>query len=166
MSAKDGSQETIVNLCGMLSGTFLVTAIDGITLYITEGLEIPLAWLLFTLFTGMHLFCNYRAVKSVILDTLNDQRYELLCRHYFFTNGNDCLSPQNVAEGHEKIFWWHLMPGRPRIILGAPLTCLSPISVDQTADGYVFTITDNAIYIGLLRDFSRIERENSAIPCS
>ncbi|RMZ77354.1 hypothetical protein DV737_g4400, partial [Chaetothyriales sp. CBS 132003] len=61
LNAKDGSQETVVSLLGMWVGGLLVSKV--------EGRWPTWAWLLGLL--AVHLWANWRAVKSVRLRTLN-----------------------------------------------------------------------------------------------
>ena len=48
--------------------------------------HLRLVWLLFFVFTFLHLFSNYRAVSVVSMETLNRNRLHLLMKH-LFTNG-------------------------------------------------------------------------------
>lgn len=41
--------------------------------------------LAFLLFTILHVFANYKAVKAVTMDSFNRTRYGILLKHYFFT---------------------------------------------------------------------------------
>ncbi len=76
VSAKDGSQETLVNLSALLCSLLLIQFVSG---------KPMLVWLLFFVFTGLHLFANYRAVRALRMDTLNLRRFQLVARHYFET---------------------------------------------------------------------------------
>uniref|UniRef100_A0A673XP62 RUS family member 1 n=1 Tax=Salmo trutta TaxID=8032 RepID=A0A673XP62_SALTR len=58
ISAKDGSQETLVNLAGLP----LLHCLHWLT------------FVLFFLFTILQLFANYKAVRSVVMETLNEAR--------------------------------------------------------------------------------------------
>ena len=62
VSAKDGSQETAVNFLALLLGLVLIPAVDGNKVVI---------WLLFILFTAIHIFANYKAVTSLQLPSFN-----------------------------------------------------------------------------------------------
>lgn len=64
LNAKDGSQETVVNLMGMWVGGLVVSRV--------ESVFATWCWMLFLL--GVHLWANYTAVKSVRLRSLNKQR--------------------------------------------------------------------------------------------
>lgn len=68
LNAKDGSQETVVSLIGMWVGGLVVSKV--------EGTVETWCWLLPLL--ALHLWCNWKAVKSVRLSSLNTQRAVLL----------------------------------------------------------------------------------------
>uniref|UniRef100_A0A8D3D0T3 RUS family member 1 n=1 Tax=Scophthalmus maximus TaxID=52904 RepID=A0A8D3D0T3_SCOMX len=67
ISAKDGSQETLVNLAGLLI----------MLLYLTYSI-----YTLFFLFTILHLFANYKAVRSVVMETFNEARLSIVLQQY------------------------------------------------------------------------------------
>ncbi|XP_060679021.1 RUS1 family protein C16orf58 homolog, partial [Hemiscyllium ocellatum] len=69
VSAKDGSQETLVNLTGLACSLILTPLISE---------NIVLTYVLYALFTALHLYANYRAVRSVVMCTLNQARLRLL----------------------------------------------------------------------------------------
>ncbi|XP_051904196.1 RUS1 family protein C16orf58 homolog [Hippocampus zosterae] len=73
ISAKDGSQETLVNLAGLLVSLILIPLVTD-----NPGLTISL----FFLFTALHLFANYKAVRSVVMETLNEARLAIVLRHF------------------------------------------------------------------------------------
>lgn len=64
LNAKDGSQETIINLMGMWIGGVVVSRV--------ESVSATWCWMLALL--GVHLWANYRAVRSVRLRGLNRER--------------------------------------------------------------------------------------------
>ncbi|KAK3798382.1 hypothetical protein RRG08_063392 [Elysia crispata] len=74
VSAKDGSQETLVNLAALLCSIVMVKFVTGHQVVV---------WLLFVVFTSLHLFANYRAVRSVRMETLSQARLHHVARHYF-----------------------------------------------------------------------------------
>ncbi|PNF16648.1 RUS1 family protein C16orf58-like protein [Cryptotermes secundus] len=76
VSAKDGSQETFVNLCASLVGIIILATFN-------EG---EFVWQLFTIFTVIHLYANYQAVLSLKMVTLNKARLILLLQTYLGTN--------------------------------------------------------------------------------
>lgn len=73
ISAKDGSQETLVNLAGLLVSLALVP-------FVTDNAALTLS--LFFLFTVLHLFANYKAVRSVVMETLNEARLSIVLQEY------------------------------------------------------------------------------------
>ncbi|XP_014679198.1 PREDICTED: RUS1 family protein C16orf58 homolog [Priapulus caudatus] len=73
VSAKDGSQETLVNLAALLVSFVMIPLVSE---------NQPLIWLLFTLCTILHLYANYRAVTAVVMETPNQARYQAVLRRY------------------------------------------------------------------------------------
>ncbi|KAK3927586.1 RUS family member 1 [Frankliniella fusca] len=72
VSAKDGSQETCVNLLASVAGIVLLTCIG----------ELQHVWLMFAIFTFMHIYANYQAVKSLTISTLNSARLNIVINTY------------------------------------------------------------------------------------
>lgn len=52
-------------------------------------------WLLFVIFTFLHLYCNFRAVSAVVMDTINSTRMHLLVEN-FIKNG-EVLTPKDIS---------------------------------------------------------------------
>lgn len=73
VAAKDGSQETAVNLFGLLLGFILVPAVSG---------NAFATWIVYTLLTWAHLWCNFAAVSSLRFTILNPWRADLLLRDF------------------------------------------------------------------------------------
>ncbi|XP_045891902.1 RUS1 family protein C16orf58 homolog isoform X2 [Micropterus dolomieu] len=73
ISAKDGSQETLVNLAGLLISLVLIPLV-------TDNPILTLS--LFFLFTILHLFANYKAVRSVVMETFNEARLSIVLQQY------------------------------------------------------------------------------------
>ncbi|XP_041813434.1 RUS1 family protein C16orf58 homolog [Chelmon rostratus] len=73
ISAKDGSQETLVNLAGLLVSLVLIPLV-------TDNPILTLS--LFFLFTTLHLFANYKAVRSVVMETFNEARLSIVLQQY------------------------------------------------------------------------------------
>lgn len=73
VAAKDGSQETLVNVFSLLCSLMLLPTVEGNALLI---------WLFYFSFTYVHLYSNYRAAKSLEFDTLNQARFHISVRHY------------------------------------------------------------------------------------
>ncbi|XP_071885629.1 RUS family member 1 [Anas platyrhynchos] len=68
VSAKDGSQETLVNAVGLLLALLLLPLLEG---------RPWLSWLLVALLVAAHLGCNLRAVGALCMPTLNRPRLRL-----------------------------------------------------------------------------------------
>ncbi|KAI0550337.1 DUF647-domain-containing protein [Xylaria curta] len=93
LNAKDGSQETVISLLGMLAGSVFVRFVQG-------RLAV---WLWTVTLVGLHLWTNYQAVRSVQLRTLNKQRATLLYTE--FLRSGRVLRPDQVA-AKERILHW------------------------------------------------------------
>ncbi|CAJ1076333.1 RUS1 family protein C16orf58 homolog [Xyrichtys novacula] len=92
ISAKDGSQETLVNLAGLLVSLVLIPLV-------TDNPVLTLS--LFFLFTTLHLFANYKAVRSVVMETFNEERLSIVFQQYL--RDKQVLSPQE-ANLREPVF--------------------------------------------------------------
>ncbi|XP_034567244.1 RUS1 family protein C16orf58 homolog [Notolabrus celidotus] len=92
ISAKDGSQETLVNLAGLLISLILIPLV-------TDNPVLTLS--LFFLFTILHLFANYKAVRSVVMETFNEARLTIVLQQYL--RDSRVLSPQE-ANQREPVF--------------------------------------------------------------
>lgn len=88
---KDSSQETVISLLGMLTGTFVVSHITS-----------PSAtWSALTLLLAIHLAMNHAAVRAVCMKTLNRQRANIVVSALIETG--KVLTPEEVS-AKEKIF--------------------------------------------------------------
>lgn len=85
VTAKDGSQETVVNLGGMVAGSILLSQVSG---------NFFLIWFLFLLSTAFHIYSNYKAVRSLQLDTFNMNRLYTALAHYIVEG--DVISPKEA----------------------------------------------------------------------
>ncbi|XP_068100235.1 RUS family member 1 isoform X2 [Hyperolius riggenbachi] len=108
--AKDGSQETLVNLAGLLVSLAIVPLVSE-NLWVT--------YLLFLILTSLHLYSNYRAVRSVVMETLNQSRLSIMLEHYL---REGCILSLAEANSMEP-----LLPGlgsQVPVSLGVPLSTL------------------------------------------
>ncbi|XP_021364758.1 RUS1 family protein C16orf58 homolog isoform X2 [Mizuhopecten yessoensis] len=71
VSAKDGSQETLVNLAALVCNLALIPLVTG---------KQMLIWFLYMVFTCLHLYANYSAVKCVVMETMNQSRLNLIVK--------------------------------------------------------------------------------------
>jgi hypothetical protein len=74
--AKDNSQETVVNLAGLLVNLWL-------SHLVTDNPR--LVWSLFVVFTVLHLLANHRAVSVVCMETFNKSRLHIVMADYLAT---------------------------------------------------------------------------------
>ncbi|KAI0205580.1 vitamin B6 photo-protection and homoeostasis-domain-containing protein [Astrocystis sublimbata] len=93
LNAKDGSQETVISLLGMLAGSVFVR-------FVQSRFAV---WLWTMTLVGIHLWTNYQAVRSVQMRTLNKQRATLLYTE--FMRSGRVLRPDQVAV-KERILHW------------------------------------------------------------
>ena len=103
VSAKDGSQERLVNLLGLLVGYAVTRAMenasggsgggssssskkdvlgDAAAAAHDASVNFFWTWALFCCFTVLHLFANYRGVRALELDQLNSRRAAIVMEHY------------------------------------------------------------------------------------
>ncbi|KAJ3125366.1 hypothetical protein HK098_000313 [Nowakowskiella sp. JEL0407] len=115
LAAKDGSQETVINLVGMIFSAFVVQFIPESNFAVTYSV--------FTIFTILHLLTNWMAVRSVVLHSLNTQRTDTLSRKFILAKSK-VLSPVQISN-EEHIFWLN----SSRITLGVPISGF-PINED------------------------------------
>lgn len=93
VSAKDGSQETMVNLAALVANLWLLPFVDE---------KHRVLWVLFVFFTCMHVYSNFKAVSSVVMETLNLTRFYIIFGHFVETGA--AFSPQ-VANRRESVWW-------------------------------------------------------------
>ena len=74
VAAKDGSQETLVNLAALLV---------NLTILPLLGNDQSLIWMVFALMTCLHIFANYMAVKALVFETLNKDRLLLVLDSFY-----------------------------------------------------------------------------------
>lgn len=110
VSAKDGSQETCVNLLASCFGLYILTLIEDNTwceyfLLISILAErsnnliiFRYIWSLFCWVTVTHIYANYKAVKCLKLRTLNTSRFSLLVRDFLKYNNVNSVSRINDEE--------------------------------------------------------------------
>nr|CAD7398230.1 unnamed protein product [Timema cristinae] len=84
VSAKDGSQETLVNLCASFTGIAILSTLD----------DNAYPWQLFLFFTCLHLFANYCAVRALHLVSFNAARLMLVLQAYMVSE--IAPTPQSV----------------------------------------------------------------------
>lgn len=143
ISAKDGSQETLVNLAGLLVSLLLLPLVTD---------SPRLTFVLFTLFTVLHLVSNFRAVRAVVMETLNEARLDIVWRS--FLSSGEILTPRD-ANATEPVFNW--FGGSTPIRLGVRLQELVHSAEDlRRATGaaekqrYVIGVCNGRVVVSLL----------------
>ncbi|EYC39131.1 hypothetical protein Y032_0674g1416 [Ancylostoma ceylanicum] len=89
VASKDGSQETMVNVTALISSLIMLPLVSG---------KHTLIWFLFMAFTGVHLYANYRAVRSLNMETLNLKRATILIRSWLSSRNIPSVQECNRAE--------------------------------------------------------------------
>ncbi|KAM3718987.1 RUS family member [Dirofilaria immitis] len=89
VAAKDGSQETVINIFALFCSLLLLPIVSGNVISI---------WLLFFLLTFIHLYGNYRAVKSLQFKTLNRSLLRIIVKNYMKTRKTGTVSEVNNEE--------------------------------------------------------------------
>ncbi|KAG7497378.1 hypothetical protein JOB18_036590 [Solea senegalensis] len=87
------NQETLVNLAGLLVSLAIIPLV-------TNNPILTLS--LFFLFTILHLFANYKAVRSVVMETFNEARLSIVLQQYL--KDKQVLTPQE-ANQREPVFF-------------------------------------------------------------
>lgn len=91
VSAKDGSQETCVNLIASFFGIFILSLFhEG--QYLLE---------LYLFLVAVHLYANYSAVKALCLDTLNEDRLAIIIKNYMM---NERIPNPRKVNKEESVF--------------------------------------------------------------
>lgn len=94
VSAKDGSQEKIVNIAGLLFGLLILPLLED---------HVMITGLLFLLFILLHVLFNFKAVGTIVFNTLNKERLEILTHHY--VKYGCMLTPELVSQRERVLVW-------------------------------------------------------------
>ncbi|VDM75076.1 unnamed protein product [Strongylus vulgaris] len=89
VASKDGSQETMVNVTALIASLIMLPLVSG---------HHTLIWFLFMVFTAVHLYANYRAVRALNMETLNLKRATILIRSWLSLNSIPSIQECNEAE--------------------------------------------------------------------
>ncbi|TKR57359.1 hypothetical protein L596_030841 [Steinernema carpocapsae] len=89
VAAKDGSQETLVNLTALICSLILLPIVHG---------KILLVWTCYFFFTAIHLFANYKAVRSLNFDILNERTLALSVRQFIDSKSVPSITEANRQE--------------------------------------------------------------------
>jgi hypothetical protein len=89
VAAKDGSQETLVNLVALIVNLIVLP-------HVSEN--IALTWILFFGLTILHLYANFKAVSSLCFETLNKDRLLLAVKSYELNQAKRVESPKLINQ--------------------------------------------------------------------
>uniref|UniRef100_A0A0N5AZB6 DUF647-domain-containing protein n=1 Tax=Syphacia muris TaxID=451379 RepID=A0A0N5AZB6_9BILA len=89
VAAKDGAQETFVNIFALISSLILLPLISGNNF---------MSWILYFIFTVIHLYSNYRAVASLKFKTFNPNLLYDSTRNYIKTGKVLSVDEANAQE--------------------------------------------------------------------
>eukprot|EP00002_Diphylleia_rotans_P028144 TRINITY_DN5678_c0_g1_i2.p1 TRINITY_DN5678_c0_g1~~TRINITY_DN5678_c0_g1_i2.p1 ORF type:complete len:475 (+),score=98.01 TRINITY_DN5678_c0_g1_i2:51-1475(+) len=134
VNAKDGSQETAVNLLGIMLG-FVVSSL------VSED-DLLASIILFIFFTTFHLYFNYRAVQAIKMRVLNRQRLNTQIKHYF---RSDAVFSREDIRQREKIIWFDCR--KPPIYLGSSLSSIGNISSPGLMSEIIQSLRASRFYI-------------------
>ncbi|XP_004706062.1 RUS family member 1, partial [Echinops telfairi] len=124
VSAKDSSQETLVNLAGLLVSLLMLPLVS-------DRPSFSLGC--FFLLTALHIYANYRAVRALVMETLNEGRLGLVLTHFLQRGEVPRPTSANQMEPLWTGFW-----SSPSLSLGVPLhRLISSISeLQQLTEGH------------------------------
>ncbi|GMS84045.1 hypothetical protein PENTCL1PPCAC_6220, partial [Pristionchus entomophagus] len=143
VAAKDGSQETLVNVFALLLSLLLLPTVSG---------KRTVIWCLFGLFTAVHLLANYRAVRSLRFDVFNRNRFAIVIRHYFFTGS---ILPVSMTNEREPLV---------ERLMGSPRLGCSRHDIEKESGGAeVMEKDEYVVMIGAKRDAIAMRAGSSSI---
>ncbi|XP_036986346.2 RUS family member 1 isoform X3 [Artibeus jamaicensis] len=124
VSAKDSSQETLVNLAGLLVSLLMLPLVSDCPSF-SLGC--------FFLLTALHVYANYRAVHALVIETLNEGRLRLVLKH--FLQRGEVLDP--TSANRMEPLWTGFWPSLS-LSLGVPLHRLisSVFELQQLVEGH------------------------------
>lgn len=117
-------QETLVNLAGLLVSLLMLPLVSDCPSF-SLGC--------FFLLTALHVYANYRAVRALVIETLNEGRLWLVLKH--FLQRGEVLDPTSANQMEP--LWTGFWPSLS-LSLGVPLHRLvsSVVELQQLAEGH------------------------------
>ncbi|CAG0890497.1 unnamed protein product [Cyprideis torosa] len=141
VSAKDGSQESVVNLSALFASLLILPLVEG-SLFLT--------WVMFLVFTAIHLYANFRAVSCLKYSYFNRVRAEVCWRSLF--EGPSLRRMPSVAEANAAenvlphplfLIGWRPLP---RIWIGRSVSAV-PGNVDRGALDCLDRLFEKKLYV-------------------
>ena len=108
VAAKDGSQETLVNLCSLVLGLCVVPF----------AIEHGISWHLWALLTIVHIWANHRAVTALQFSFFNPFRLDLAIEAFQLNNAVPSVRTINSAEPIWPLAIWRHRAQFPALSLG------------------------------------------------
>ncbi|CAE5957403.1 unnamed protein product [Arabidopsis arenosa] len=139
ISAKEGSQETMATMMGMSLGMLLARFTSGNPMAI---------WFSFLSLTVFHMYANYRAVRCLVLNSLNFERSSILLTHFMQTG--QVLSPEQVSSMEGVLPMWATSSRislHKRVHLGVRVSSLPRLEMMQLLNGVGASSYKNAKYL-------------------
>ena len=90
LNAKEGTQETLVSLIGMLLGIALAKYLHGME-KVDKSMAMTLSWTIFNFLTLVHVYVNYIGVSVLRLRTLNQERTKVVLSAVINAITGECL---------------------------------------------------------------------------
>lgn len=100
VSAKDSSQETLVNLIALMVNLVIVPIVVKSS---------TVVWTMFFLLTFLHIFCNYKAVRAVNMEVFNMSRLMSTVNNFLMTG--EVLSPSEANRAEN--VWFLILESYP-----------------------------------------------------
>ncbi|ETV93485.1 hypothetical protein, variant 1 [Aphanomyces invadans] len=126
IAAKEGSQETFVNMVGLVSGMYFANAVNQ---------SRTTVWMAFIFLTGFHVVANYLAVTTLCIPTLNVQRAYLAIQRYRSSSTKQSLSVVDI--NHAEVIWGPRLPISMGHHLPAAHVPLGPLLAAYRDEQYV-----------------------------
>uniref|UniRef100_A0A667I3E1 RUS family member 1 n=1 Tax=Lynx canadensis TaxID=61383 RepID=A0A667I3E1_LYNCA len=120
----DSVQETLVNLAGLLVSLLMLPLVSD-----CPGFSLGCFFFL----TALHIYANYRAVRALVIETLNEGRLRLVLKH--FLQRGEVLGPTSANQMEP--LWTGFWPSQS-LSLGVPLHRLtsSVFDLQQLVEGH------------------------------
>ena len=154
LNSKEGTQETLISLLGMIIGIFLARYLQQVeqVRHHDDGKYIVqvISWIIFTLLTLIHIWANYKAVSILRLRSLNQLRAEYAigplirrCKEVIEFNSTSVSRPKPWREYFNSHGEDH-----PTQQEQLPLMILPPQQVFESFLTHMFRMKKVPIYIG------------------
>ena len=101
LNAKEGTQETLVSLLGMLLGIALAKNLHAIEME-NKSVATIASWIIFNALTLVHVYVNYVGVRVLHLRTLNQERTKVLFDEVITAVAEQCVNNSTKKDAATK----------------------------------------------------------------